>query len=100
MQTTKRLFTIEPSVSNRFGDRLRRTVPEGGMFTWATFEDASIDTDALLPRAVEAGVAYVPGRCFAVGGDLRSSLRLSFATATPDELTDAVDRLAGVIPSA
>lgn len=96
----RRAAALDAALADRFGDRLRRTVPEGGMFTWATFEDASIDTDALLPRAVEAGVAYVPGRCFAVGGDLRSSLRLSFATATPDELTDAVDRLAGVIPSA
>lgn len=77
----------------RFGDRVAVSTPEGGMFVWATLGDGT-DTTALLPRALDEGVAFVPGSAFAVERDLRSSLRLSWATASPDELATAIDRLA------
>ena len=61
------------------------------MFVWCATD---VDTSDLLPRAVDAGVAFVPGRAFAVGEDHARSLRLSFATAPPAELDEAVRRLA------
>ena len=73
------------------------TTPTGGMFVWATFADPRIDTTALLERAVERGVAFVPGAAFAVGRDLRRSARLSFATATPTQLAEASARLAAAV---
>ena len=76
----------------RFGDRVDVSTPDGGMFVWATLRDGT-DTTALLPRALDEGVAFVPGSAFAVERDLRSSLRLSWATASPDELATAIDRL-------
>ena len=75
------------------GDRLHVSTPQGGMFCWATFLDGT-DTTALLPRAVDAGVAFVPGRAFAVDDPHRHGLRLSFATEGPDALREAVRRLA------
>jgi 2-aminoadipate transaminase len=73
--------------------RLEFNAPAGGMFVWGRFVDA-VDTQALLPRAVQQGMAYVPGQAFAVDTDHRHALRLSFATVTPAQLSEGVRRLA------
>ncbi|NYI04298.1 aminotransferase-like domain-containing protein [Allostreptomyces psammosilenae] len=67
--------------------------PEGGMFLWARLP-AELDATALLPRAVEQGVAYVPGAPFFAGPADRSSLRLSFTTHGPEEIEEGLRRLA------
>jgi len=70
--------------------------PSGGMFFWMRLP-AGCDAMALLPKAVEAGVAYVPGAAFyADHPDLRT-LRLSFVTLSPADIADAVQRLGNVI---
>lgn len=80
------------SITAAFGDRLATTVPTGGMFVWATFTDGT-DTTALLPKALDHGVAFVPGAAFGVDADHHASLRLSWATGTPPQLAEAIDRL-------
>jgi 2-aminoadipate transaminase len=65
------------------------TRPEGGMSLWATFADP-IDTSDLLPRAQREGVAYLPGRYFAVAKEHRSSVRLSFAGLAPDRIEKGI----------
>lgn len=77
----------------RFGDRVSSTDAAGGMFVWVDFTDGT-DTSALLPRALDAGVAYVPGNAFAVSTDYTHSMRLCFTTSDEATLTEAVDRLA------
>ncbi|WP_251096872.1 PLP-dependent aminotransferase family protein [Streptomyces sp. Caat 7-52] len=67
--------------------------PAGGMFLWARLPE-SYDTLALLPRAVEQNVAYVPGAPFYAGEPDRSTLRLCFVTQTPDEIEEGLRRLA------
>ncbi len=79
----------------------RWQMPSGGMFFWVTLP-AGLDATALLPRAVEAGVAYVPGAPFfarpeAVGGLAAHTLRLSFVTVAPDRIAQGVAALAGVL---
>ena len=67
--------------------------PKGGMFLWARLPDG-IDTVALLPKAVERNVAFVPGAPFYAGqGDPRT-LRLSFVTASVEEIDIAIAALA------
>jgi DNA-binding transcriptional MocR family regulator len=68
------------------------TEPEGGLFIWVTLPDG-YDAAAILPRAIERGVAFVPGLYFYAGEPLVSTLRVSFATATPDELREGAARL-------
>jgi hypothetical protein len=56
----------------------------------------------MLPRAVTARVAYVPGTGFYSGWaktspEARSSLRLSYCYPEPDRIREGVRRLAGVI---
>jgi 2-aminoadipate transaminase len=79
------------------GDRFEFSAPDGGMFVWGSFVDA-VDTQELLPHALQRGVAYVPGQAFAVDGDHRRSLRLSFVTTSPDQLDEGVRRLASALP--
>jgi len=70
--------------------------PAGGMFLWVRLPEG-IDTVALLPKAVERGVAFVPGAPFYAGeGDPRT-LRLSFVTASVDQIDTAIAALAEVV---
>jgi len=70
--------------------------PSGGMFVWVRLP-AGCDALALLPRAVEAGVAYVPGSAFYAQAPDARTLRLSFVTLTPAQITDAIGRLGRVL---
>jgi 2-aminoadipate transaminase len=66
--------------------------PEGGMFVWARLPDGW-DSDALLRRALERDVAFVPGYPFFAGEPDRAALRLSFTTHGPDEIAEGLARL-------
>lgn len=88
----ERATALVSAVRERFGDRVISTDAAGGMFVWVDFTDGT-DTVELLPRAVEHGVAYVPGSAFAVSRSYRGSMRLCFTTSDADTLTEAVDRL-------
>lgn len=63
--------------------------PTGGYFVW--LHTPGVDTAALLPRAVEAGVAYIPGIHFFFGGvEGREHLRLSFSFLPPDQMEQGI----------
>lgn len=67
--------------------------PGGGMFVWAELPEGW-DATALLRRAVEEGVAFVPGAPFHAGPDPNPrTLRFSFVTHTPDELAEGLRRV-------
>jgi DNA-binding transcriptional MocR family regulator len=67
--------------------------PEGGFFVWVKL-NAPIDARALLDTAIENGVAYVPGSEFHHDAHGSSNLRLSFSTADPQFMGEAIRRLA------
>lgn len=68
------------------------TRPEGGMFLWATLANG-IDTAALLPLAVQEGVAFVPGASFFAHDPDRTAMRLSYVTNSPEVIAEGVQRL-------
>ena len=74
-------------------------VPEGGMFFWIRLPEG-LDATALLPRAVDAGIAYVPGAAFYAHQPDPRTLRLSFVTLTPDLIAEGVDKLGRVLHEA
>jgi 2-aminoadipate transaminase len=86
---------LTDALAAELGDVLELHPPEGGMFVWA--HAPGLDPDALLPVAIDHGTAFVPGSAFAVDGRPTESLRLSFATADPAGLAEAVRRLAAAI---
>jgi 2-aminoadipate transaminase len=75
------------------------TVPHGGMFFWVELPEG-IDAVALLPKAVELGMAYVPGAAFFAGGGRANTLRLSFVTVPPEQIERGVALLARALASA
>jgi 2-aminoadipate transaminase len=77
----------------------RFNAPVGGMFFWVELPPA-LDATALLPKAVAAGVAYVPGAPFFVSGQHAHTLRLSFVTVPPARIEAGVKALCGVIGEA
>jgi len=71
----------------------RWNVPAGGMFFWVE-GPASLDASALLPKAVERGMAFVPGAAFYADHPQRNTLRLSFVTVPPERIERGVALLA------
>jgi len=83
------------SLGTHMADGVTWTRPGGGFFVWAT--KPGLDSKALLPSAIEAGVAYVPGTGFFADGTGHEHLRLSFCYPTPADIRDGIARLAKVI---
>lgn len=73
----------------------RFVVPTGGYFLWVDLPE-NVDTDGLAARAAEAGVPITPGSDFTLDGG-RSSMRMSYSSATPEEIHAGVERLASLI---
>jgi 2-aminoadipate transaminase len=70
--------------------------PDGGMFLWLRLP-AGCDALGLLPRAVERGVAFVPGAAFYAQAPDPRTLRLSFVTATGEQIATGIAALAAVL---
>jgi 2-aminoadipate transaminase len=67
----------------------RWKVPAGGMFFWIELPEG-VDATALLPKAVELGMAYVPGAAFFAERPRANTLRLSFVTVPPAQIERGV----------
>ena len=74
------------------------TRPEGGLFLWVTLPE-EIDTLALMPKALENKVAYVPGTAFFPDGSGSNTFRLNFSNANPENIELGIRRLGEVIAS-
>jgi len=80
-------------------DGCRWNVPVGGMFFWIELPEG-VDATALLPKAVELGMAYVPGAAFFAERPRANTLRLSFVTVAPAQIERGVALLAQAIAQA
>lgn len=89
----ERCVALADALEATIGDRIRFHRPEGGMFLWSEF-DGVPDTKVLLQRAVEEGVAFVPGSAFTIDQQPDAKARFSYSTLAPDQLGEAVTRLA------
>ena len=70
--------------------------PDGGMFLWARLPEG-MSAQALLPIAVDKGVAFVPGAAFYNDHADPRTMRLSFVTPNVDEIRTGVAALAAAI---
>jgi 2-aminoadipate transaminase len=70
--------------------------PEGGMFVWVRLP-AGWDGSALLERALQRDVAFVPGYPFFAGEPDHATLRMSFTTHPPAEIAEGLARLAEAV---
>ncbi len=79
------------------GDAIAFVQPQGGLFVWARLTGAGgkvADGNVFAKRAIEQGVAFVPGMPFFCANPDPATLRLSFATADVDKIREGVARLA------
>ena len=67
--------------------------PDGGMFLWLKLP-RGMDAVTLLPKAVERNVAFVPGAAFYADTPQHNTLRLSFVTASVDQINIGIEALA------
>lgn len=70
--------------------------PDGGMFLWVRLPQG-LDATELLPRALERGVAFVPGEAFFAGAADSRCMRLSFVTASAQQIDTGIAALAAAI---
>lgn len=102
--TLARARKVYAGRAQAMGDALRKdlgaaiafTPPQGGLFVWARLTGAHgklADGKLLARRAIDQGVAFVPGAPFFCTDPDPATLRLSFATAHGDEIREGVTRL-------
>jgi DNA-binding transcriptional MocR family regulator len=84
------------ALSDLMPDGTTWTSPKGGLFVWATLPEG-LDSKAMMPRAIAARVAYVPGTGFYADGTGGGNMRLNFSFPPPDRIREGVRRLAGVM---
>ncbi len=72
--------------------------PVGGMFLWLTLP-RHINAQTLLHKAIEQGIAFVPGAAFYASESEveRNKLRLSFVTASTEQISKGIATLAKCI---
>jgi len=70
--------------------------PVGGMFVWVKL-NTRVDTAELLPKAVERGVAYVPGKSFYHDFSGTDTMRLNFSYPTRDQIERGIEILGKLI---
>ncbi|MFZ2306709.1 MAG: PLP-dependent aminotransferase family protein [Rhodoferax sp.] len=96
----ERALTMGHALRKELGDAIEFVQPQGGLFVWARLTGAGgqvKDGGELAKRAIEKGVAFVPGAPFYAKDPDLSTLRLSFATAPVDKIEEGVARLGQAI---
>ena len=92
----ERALAMGNALRRELGDAIEFVQPQGGLFVWARLTGAGgkvRDGGELAKRAIEKGVAFVPGAPFYCANPDLSTLRLSFATAAVDKIEEGVARL-------
>jgi DNA-binding transcriptional MocR family regulator len=95
-----RARTMGDALRRELGDAISFVQPQGGLFVWARLTGAGgrlADGNELARRAIEQGVAFVPGTPFFCADPDPATLRLSFATASEERILEGVARLAKAV---
>ncbi|MDB5946283.1 MAG: aspartate aminotransferase [Ramlibacter sp.] len=92
----ERARVMGEALKRELGDAVEFTQPQGGLFFWARLTGAGgklKDAGEFAKRAIEQGVAFVPGAPFYAKDPDVSTFRLSFATADVDKIARGLERL-------
>ncbi len=84
------------ALSRHIPEGVHWNAPKGGMFLWAELPKG-MDASALLTKAVEQNVAFVPGMPFYAENPSIETMRLAFVTVPPAQIEEGVKRLAALI---
>ena len=93
----KRRRAMLDALDEYFPPEATWTHPEGGFFVWVTLPQY-VDANSMLAEALDHGVIYAPGDSFFPDGKRgRNSMRLNFSYESPENIEEAIRRLAEVI---
>ena len=93
----ERAQAMGDALRSDLGDAIEFVQPQGGLFVWVRLTGAGgkvADGNVFAKRAIEQGVAFVPGTPFFCANPDHATLRLSFATVGVDKIREGVARLA------
>ncbi len=92
----KRRDIMLNTMANEFPQDVKFTRPHGGLFLWITLPEG-ISASEVFDKAVDAGVACVPGKPFYPHNDNDQSFRVNFCHASEDNIVEGIRRLASVL---
>ncbi len=87
------------TMKETFPPEAKFTDPDGGLFTWVELPDY-VNTRDLAAKALDMGVAFVPGSGFYPNGGNNCCMRLNYSCMPDDRIVEGVKRLAEVIKAA
>lgn len=96
----ERAAAMGAALKRELGEAIAFTQPGGGLFFWARLTGAGgklADANVLAQRAIEKGVAFVPGAPFFAEKPDVATLRLSFATANVEKIEEGIARLGAAL---
>jgi 2-aminoadipate transaminase len=93
----ERCETMLGAMEQYFPPGVRWTRPKGGLFLWVILPEG-VDCMELLEAAIAEKVAFIPGTAFYPDGNSgHNTLRLTFATASPEMIQKGIQRLGKAI---
>ena len=91
-----RLAVMLDSLEKEMPEGISWVEPKGGLFIWLTLPQ-HMNSEHLLKLAVEAKVAFVPGRPFYPKDGATNTLRLNFSNQPEDRIKDGIARLGKIL---
>lgn len=93
----QRRDAFQTALQRHFADLATWQIPPGGLFFWLTL-NRRIDTRLLLPKAIEQGVAFMPGEPFLpVDQGSCGQLRLNFSHTNAVQAEAGLSKLAALV---
>ncbi len=87
------------TMKETFPPEAKFTDPDGGLFTWVELPP-HVNTRDLAAKALEKGVAFVPGDGFYPSGETKCCMRLNYSCMPDERIVEGIKRLAEVIKEA
>lgn len=87
------------TMAKEFPKEVTFTHPEGGLFTWCVLPE-HMDAKALMEKALEKNVAFVPGGSFFPNGGRENAFRMNYSNMPEDKIVEGVKRIGEVLREA
>lgn len=88
--------TMIAAMKEYFPSSVRWPHPDGGLFLWVQLPE-TVSATMVFQQALYGGVAFIPGRPFHPDGSGDNTMRLNFASSTPENLVEGIKRLGRVL---
>jgi 2-aminoadipate transaminase len=95
-QWADQLSALLGALERNMPHSLHWTRPRAGGSVWVTMPDGC-SGEALLARALEKNISFIPGRAFSVNDRHERSFRLAIGTLSPAQIMEGIKRLGAIV---